>query len=341
MQNISILTLILSLSVDILSSEHPREITVISQGKETSIKADGESMVVDGVTRTKWQCSKDSFTLIWGDKRRAYKGTLEVTSDKGELVLVNDVDEDSYLSSVVGAEMLPGTPLEALKAQAVLCRTFIHTATRHGEEQWDFCDLTHCQSYKGLESATALTSKAVSETRGLILAYQDKPCQVFYHSTCGGKTADARSIWPDQGAPYLVSVTDEYCRPSPHSQWQYKVSLENVAKVLGLSGVSDVEVTGVSPDSRVREIRVVGSATVLYNGWDFRDIIAKQEGWGTIKSSWFEIQRGGPNLLFKGRGLGHGVGLCQWGAKGMAEKGKSFNEILSHYFPGTEVEEWR
>lgn len=329
-----------TVSVNILSSHHPVKANVVSLKGSTNLEVRGNTLFVNGTKSAKWILDVDSFTIQWGERSRKYPGLLEAKAENGELVLVNKVDEDSYLSSVVGAEMVPKAGIEALKAQAVLCRTFVKTSTRHHNDDWDFCDLTHCQSYLGLESTTQLTTKAVEETRGLVLTYEGNPCEIFYHSSCGGKTADARSIWPDEGASYLVSVRDDYCKNSPDLCWEYRVPADLVASALGLPHVSSLEIVSLAPDTRVLTIRVRGSSSMVFSGWDFRDLLAKSLGWGTLKSSWFDVKKEGGEFVFKGHGLGHGVGLCQWGAAAMAAHGKSYREILSSYYKGTQVSEW-
>ncbi len=340
MQIASILLVVSAVSVHILSSHHPVKANVVSRKGSVSLEAKTNTLFVNGIKSIEWVLDVDSFTIQCGEMNRRYPGSLKVKAENGELVFVNKLDEDSYLSSVVGAEMVPRAGLEALKAQAVLCRTFTHTASRHQNDDWDFCDLTHCQSYLGLESTTPLTIKAVGETRGLVLTYDGNPCEIFYHSSCGGKTADARSIWPDERASYLVSVNDDYCKNSPDLCWEYCVSADFVASALGLPHVSSIEIVSLAPDSRVQQIRVRGSSSMIFSGWDFRDLLAKSLGWGTLKSSWFDVKKDGEDFVFKGHGLGHGVGLCQWGAAAMAAHGKNYREILSYYYKGTQVSEW-
>jgi len=340
MLSIKLITIILGVNVNILSSYHPSQVAVIVGDRKGKLTAKGNTIYVNSKSIERYGCSADSFTLKWQDKTRSYAGSLEVWAEDGELILVNKVEEDAYLASVVGAEMVPGAELEALKAQAVLCRTFIYTGCRHQDEPWDLCDLTHCQSYRGLETVTAATGKAVAETEGMFLTYHGEPCKIYYHSTSGGRTADARSIWPDEYAPYLRSVPDPYCSASPHYSWRCTLTSSQIAQASDITHVSDIEVVESAPDNRVIEIRVRGSESVIYLGWQFRMIMTRKLGWGTLKSSWFEVRKDGESFIFTGHGLGHGVGLSQWGAVGMAEQGADFRKILAHYYPGTEVKRW-
>jgi stage II sporulation protein D len=327
--------------VNVLSSHHPRELLVITGSDEVALCAQGEVILVDGESRGAYQYTGDGFTLRWKDNSRKYAGSLEARADRGELILVNEVGEDDYLASVTAGEMVPGAGPEALKAQAVLCRTFLYSCERHSAEDWDFCDLTHCQSYKGLASVSSHSRRAVAGTEGLVLAFAGELCEVYYHSTSGGRTADASSIWADITAPYLVSVDDPLCTASPHYSWESTLTSDQIARALGLPHVSDLEILTTASDGRVTAIEVSGSDSGTWPGWQFRMAVCQELGWNTLKSSWFEIDRVGDSFVFTGKGLGHGVGLSQWGAAGMADRGDDFRTILAHFYTGTEVFRWR
>jgi len=337
-----LITFLISVSVNILSSHHLVDASVICSGKTDLLSARGNSLMVNGTESAEYKSEGDGFLVRWDRTSREYPGTLKVTAGNGELVLVNTVELSSYLASVVGAEMVPGAALEALKAQAVLARTFVKTASRHQNRAWDFCDLTHCQSYKGLESTTPATLRAVDETSGLCLLYEGQPCDVYYHSTSGGKTANVASIWPGENHDYLVSVPDPCSRISPHHRWSFVASAGEIARALDFTNISDIQVVEHAQDERVKLVALkVGEEGFLMEGWEFRMQVCQALGWNTLKSSWFEVQRDAGAFVFTGYGLGHGVGLSQWGAKGMADEGRTYLEILSHYYPGAEVGIWQ
>jgi len=352
MTSVNLLILVLAanpVKVNILSSYHLQEIRVEEgiagdrkEGKD-ALKVKGSQLYVNGNKRDVYVSKKGGFSVDWQAKSRSYEGSLRVWAQGSELILVNTVDEDDYVASVTGAEMVPGAGIEALAAQAVLCRTFIYTASRHeGKEgEWDFCDLTHCQSYRGLETVTEASRRAVEKTEGMLLAYHGEPCKIFYHSTSGGRTADAASIWPDEAQAYLVPVPDPCCAASPHYRWEFVASPADIARALDFPSIADVRVIENHPDGRVDKVGVkyLGES-LLYDGWNFRMLVCQELGWNTLKSSWFEITRDGAAYVFRGKGLGHGVGLSQWGAAGMAEQGAGFDKILAHYYPGTEVKKW-
>jgi len=325
----------------ILSSRHLRRATVSAEGRTDTLLCSGDTLYVNGAQHGRYLVSSDGFTLGFDAKSRKYAGSLEAWAQDGELRLVNRVPEEAYLASVAGAEMVPGAGLEALKAQAVLCRTLLYRGARHPGKPWEFCDLTHCQSYRGAETATPAARRAVRETAGLVLVYQGELCMVYYHSTSGGRTADATSIWPDVSAPYLRSVPDEACSASPHYRWECVLRASDIARALDMPHVSKVMILDRKPDGRTGRIALKGSETRVYEGWNFRMLVCQALGWNTLKSSWFSVEQDAGAFVFKGRGLGHGVGLSQWGAAGMAQQGADFRTILAHYFPGAEVSRWR
>lgn len=333
---------LVAVSVNILSSHHPTGVKIAVGEEEDKLLAQGDLLYVNGKQMDRYTNGGEGFNLMWDDNIRSYPGSIEVWAKDGELILLNKVDEDPYLASVVGAEMVPGAKLEALEAQAVLCRTFMRTAPRHESDPWQFCDLTHCQSYKGLESTTSATLEAVRETDGLYLTYEGELCDIYYHSTSGGQTANVTSIWPDINHPYLASVSDPYCCASPHYRWEYVVSARDLSRALGFSNITDCRVIEYAKDGRVKLVGLkAGGEGLLMDGWGFRMEVCKALGWNTLKSSWFDVEQDAGAYVFAGNGLGHGVGLSQWGAKGMADEGKTFLEILTHYYQGTEVRKWR
>ncbi len=273
-------------------------------------------------------------------KERRYRGSLVIKKVKKEVVVINCLSLEEYLYGVVGGEM-PKAGIEALKAQAVVSRTFaIKNLKRHGE--YDFCDLTHCQNYKGMESETEASIRAVEETKGEVLFYKGELCDVFYHSTCGGKTAESSSIWEKKKKPYLVSVDDaDNCKNSPFYHWKLSISKKDLEDILKIEGIKNIK-TEENEDGRVRSVIIEGrDRKRRIKGWDFRMLICKKLGWSSLKSSAFNVKVERDRVVFYGRGLGHGVGLCQWGAKGLADKGYTYQEILKHYFPNTEVKRWK
>lgn len=285
-----------------------------------------------------------------GGAVRAYRGDLSLRAAEDELHIVNLVEEVDYLASVVHSEM-GEAPLEALKAQALLSRTFL--AKRHGQDpgDYDVTDLTEYQSYGGAFSETRLSRQAVEETTGEVLTFQGELIRPLFHSTSGGYTLDAFDVWGREKIPYLAAVQDgegprAYGELSPHVRWQAVIAKDAVHRILSQAyGLRDpgrlIEVRKVEQrrhdiENYPGQLELVGPGLKI--GTDqFRLDINRVLGWHTIKSNRFRIDLVGSTYTLTGNGLGHGVGMSQWGAKGMAERGYDFRQIVSHYFRGVEI----
>ncbi len=272
-----------------------------------------------------------------------YRGTLTIREEGGTIVLINTVPLEEYLLSVVPAEITT-TETAALKAQAILCRTFaVKNRGRHGG--WDLCDLTDCQHYPGVEAETAAGTRAVTETEGLIVTYDGKPAEVFYHSSSGGATTSPAYVWGGPPIPYLTGVRDavngrDLSAASPDAVWSFTVEKRRLRAALteavGLP-VTGIAVADRDPSGRAAAVRLSGAGRVL-TGEEFRIIVCRRFGWGSLKSTLFDVREASGSYVFSGRGLGHGVGMSQWGAMELARMGRDYRRIIEFYFPGTEVE---
>ncbi|MFO1520440.1 MAG: SpoIID/LytB domain-containing protein, partial [bacterium] len=273
-------------------------------------------------------------------------GRLSVRNHQGSLFFIEELPMEDYVRGVLESEIPYGFPLEALKAQAVLIRTFaLSHMNRHAKEGFNLCDLTHCQVYSGREFNYRVFEQAIKETKGLVLAYEFKPVEALYHSSCGGHTSAFHKVFGGPMIPYLMGVNDEkYCAKSPHNDWDSSVSLKIMEEVLKKDPQTDPRgpIDLLKPADREAGGRIF---TLAFDGKrhfelpvnQFMSVMGHYLGWGKIKSNWFEVEVKDGEAHFVGRGLGHGVGLCQYGAKGMAEAGKKFDEILFHYFPNTNL----
>src|SRR5208283_3915004 len=239
-----------------------------------------------------------------GKLERRYRGTLDVKIVAGVLVPVITMDLETAVASVVQAESLPGTPFEALKAQAVVTRSFFAAgAGRHAE--FDFCDLTHCQFLREAPRPGSPAARAAEATRGLIITFGDRPVATMFTPSCGGHTLTPADIGiPSGGYPYF-SVVCDYCHKNP-VRWSRRVTAEDAALL---------------SDHREAERLAVG----------------RRLGWNAVPSNNFKAQKSGTEFVLEGVGQGHGVGLCQRGARAMAEEGAGFHEIIDHYFPNTSL----
>ena len=269
-----------------------------------------------------------------------YRGTLKlIVTGQGRINAVNLVDIEDYLYGVVPKEMPPNWPDEALKAQAVVSRTFArYQMDANASRDHDVSATTASQVYGGVAAGTERTRRAVNATRGKILTFKGKPALTYFHANSGGMTEDARHVWR-VAIPYLQSVSDDYSARAPGAAWSSFLSFDQIRDAMNRNGiktgqVSDLETASQSPSGRAIRLKITHSAgTTVLGGNQFRTITDP----AVIKSTLFKAERNGQGIRFEGRGSGHGVGLSQWGARMMAEGGSPYREILLHYYRGLEL----
>lgn len=242
---------------------------------------------------------------IPGRIQRRYEGILSLDAKGGELIPVIEMDLETAVASVVQAETLPGTPLEALKAQAVVSRSyFVAGAGRH--TNFDFCDLTHCQFLREPPGPHSPAAKAATSTQGLVLTFNGKPIAAMFTQSCGGHTRTPQEIGLPQAEYPYFSVPCNFCYRNP-VRWTRKVSAED-------------------------------AALLFLHGENGRLAIGRKLGWDAVPSNNFTAREENGEVALHGIGHGHGVGFCQRGARTMAEQNDTFREILAHYFPNTTLD---
>ncbi len=241
---------------------------------------------------------------IPGKITRRYHGTLEIRPSGDTLLAILKVDIESAVASVVSSESLPDTPLDALKAQAIAARSyFVSGRGRH--DGFDFCDTTHCQTFRDLPVPGSLAVQAAAETQGMVLAYKNRPVTAMYTRSCSGRTRTPAELGMSSASYPYYSVDCQYCRLHP-AHWTSRLPILDSAALHS----SD-------ESSRIKTVR--------------------RRGWSSVPSNDFVSKKDGGQLLLQGTGHGHGIGLCQSGAKAMALAGASYREILDHYYPNTDL----
>lgn len=320
----------------------------------------------------------------------SYRGGVILKAENSKLTVINFVSLDEYLYSVIGSEMPSSWHIEALKAQAICARGFAVTnINKHSSKGFNLCATTNCQVYRGVASETESTIKAVNDTNGELLMFEDAPAQTLFFSCSGGHTADVKNVWGSE-IKYLRGVADTYEDPetTPRHKWSAKVSNDDIKEALEALeiDIGDIKELKSETDNtgRVYKLTIVGtkgehvlkntgtagffgSYGVLSNkysvtpyGEDRKELYAKSfkenkqiAGYHVIDASGeiieismpftilsqkgkTTISQGTPSgYIFNGGGWGHGVGMSQYGAKGMADNGFTYDEILYHYYPGT------
>ena len=268
-----------------------------------------------------------------------YRGVVELRrTAAGRLTVINELDLEEYLYGVLKNEVDPQWPAEALKAQAVASRTWaLYSLNRFASEGYDVRATTESQVYNGVTAEDPRTTAAVDETRGEIMTYQGRPIFAAYHSDSGGFTESSELVWGGT-YPYLKGVPDPYSGGAPRHEWTVRMDLatfENRVRRSGhmITNVTGIEVAEATPSGRASLLRVSGShGVLLLKGAELRAVLGAD-----LRSTLFTVRLvpdDPPQVEFQGRGSGHGVGLSQWGAHGMAEMGRRYQEILSYYYSG-------
>ena len=295
-----------------------------------------------------------------GLNKACYNGEFIVSANGNKLNAINVIDIEDYLRGVVPYEIgkLDESKFEALKAQAVAARTYAykHFGSRVAQGFDVYAD-TRDQVYKGLHSATELTDKAVRETEGVVMTYNGEFITAYYHSTCGGET-EGVATWGRPDHPYLKNKPDlrpdgtPWCRESNYTEWTREFTEDELrdlfqinakeakANVPSFSSIKSMLIQDTLKSGRIHTLVIEtnnGSFTAKADKirWLFK------RGGTILPSSFFRIHKNGNEWILKGKGFGHGVGLCQMGARARAQAGQSYIQILTHYYPGITLEKFK
>jgi stage II sporulation protein D len=265
-------------------------------------------------------------------KNRKYQDDFEILPSKKGLSIINAVEMNNYLSGVVESEGGGGRNIEYYKVQAIMCRTYaLKNLNRHSAEQFSVCDRVHCQAYHQMLKYTPSIREGVEATDNKILV--DDKFELggtYFHANCGGQTSEAALVW-NNNLPYLSTFKDTFCVYTKQSTWEKKIPQQKWADFL------------VSRYNYPLYDSVYGPMIFTFNqpermgffqspmlGIPLRDL--RQEF--QLKSTFFSCYPEGLNIVVRGKGVGHGVGLCQEGAMKMAQYGYSYQQIALYYYPG-------
>ncbi len=237
------------------------------------------------------------------------------------------------------------------RVQAILTRTYaLANRNRHRREGFDLCSTTHCQVYNPTVGSNSwvrtLAQKAARTTAGLVIMYNDRPINAVYHANCGGHTSDATVPWGGVTPPYLRGVNDTFCALKDTSPWRFEASLTALETALAADALTRVvslriiRVMTYDDAGRAVEVAIEGQDRRVVSGEKLRSVLAEHFGYRSIASTLFRLSVSDNAIIFKGRGFGHGVGLCQRGTRARAQGGHTTNAILSHYYPGTVVKRY-
>ena len=300
--------------------------------------------------------------LIWNGKK--YRGEFVVSQTDSGFLVVNSLPMDSYLRGVVPLEIGNRTAAEfaAVQAQAVAARTYAYKHLTNSRA-FDMYATVQDQVYGGVDAEKPQADTAIMTTRDVVVLYNGQPITTPYHSTCGGSTAAVSEVWYDQpDQPYLRPVSDRipgtnnfYCDSSPRFSWTQSYDAAGLRAVMekylaaytkapknGLGKITDIREQGRTPSGRIAALTVqTESGSYTLRGNDIRFVLRDPKG-AILNSTFFSFTRetsGGEvsSLTVSGRGYGHGIGMCQWGAIGRARAGQNYRTILETYYPGTTI----
>lgn len=310
--------------------------TIRHGGEPSGVRVDGGAVI------PRWRDDGGNGPLRVGDV--AVRGALEVfPTTAGTLWVINEVPIESYLAGTLGREMYGSWSPAALKAQAVASRTYaVAQMKERWNEEWHVHSGTLSQVYAGVEAETDSVKQAVRATAGEILVHAGEPILAAFHSSSGGRTASALEVW---GSPrsYLVSMDVENEWESPDAYWRAAVSRTTLGRAVAaanreIGSIRRVKVLERTGSGRVARVRLSGErGEAMMTGRELRDAVGE---W-TLKSTLFEVKPSEDGFAFVGSGNGHGVGMSQWGARAMAERGDSYQEILRVFYPGTALRSLR
>ncbi len=279
---------------------------------------------------------------------RWYRGRLQIVSTPRGLVAINLVDLEDYLPSVVGKEMSPSWPLEALKAQAVASRSFaLFRRDRERRRPGSLYDVgatvTH-QVYPGVSSETASTLAAVAATRNQVLTYGGQVIEAVFHAASGGYTENSEHVW-QKPVPYLRAAPD-FDQVSPNFQWTVRLTAAQLRqRIPSIGTIVGFRPLQMSPQGRIISLQVVGTAgTRTISGNELRRALGLRSTLITFTPEYGNVASQGAQSVpvaftITGRGHGHGLGMSQWGAYGMALQGYTYDQILGHYYRGVTLSE--
>ena len=293
--------------------------------------------------------------ILPGKISRRFRGDLQITSPRresaGALQIVLTAESKAVIASIAAAEINNVRYPEALKALAVVVRTYLQAhASRHGVEGFDFCDTTHCQFYRGeddlsSEAVSRPVTNAVAATTGEVLQFNHHLLEGFYTAVCGGLTATPEAVWGGTTTshyPYK-RIACRWCNASPYTNWERTASAAIIRQALTaelripLSQAMEITMQKYPASDVVQTVIIKdGSRETRLSGDRFRRAIGRKIGWNRILSPTFTLARRGNFFVFRGRGFGSQVGLCIAGTVSQAQAGQAYHDILNFYYPQTE-----
>jgi len=314
----------------------------LSKGRIATIVSGPDGLRVNGRAQSSRELIIEGKNPSYRIAGRTFRGTLHVVQNSRNITVINELPMETYLVGLIGSEISSLWPPEAIKAQAVAARTYaLNQMDRirrvRPDAAYDIESTMLDQVYDGAHREEANVYGILEATRGQVLKRNGIIFPAFYHSCCGGFTEHAHNVWNDAEGP--PPVEDRYCERSPKRYWTYRISKAEFQRALLRNQVAIGSISSVTTIPFFDSPRV--DTVVLETSTGIENIKAtelrKFFGYANVKSTWFEVALAGKDIAFTGKGYGHGVGMCQWGAKGMAEEGYGYTDILKFYYPDAQI----
>ncbi|MBU0468590.1 MAG: SpoIID/LytB domain-containing protein [Candidatus Omnitrophica bacterium] len=280
-------------------------------------------------------------TIHSSKNKKRYRGEMVIlANDEGKLILINDLDLELYVKGVLYHEVSHKWPLEAIKAQAVATRTYaLYQTIVNKAQQFDVTSDIYSQVYGGRSAERFRTNIAAERTKKQILDYEGEVLPAYFHANCGGYTEDVSELWKHD-LPPLKGVACTFCAKGPHNQWKTNFQLKAIQEKLNEKGhnvglIKGIEILAKNRSGRIKTLKIETreGKSITISGKDFRNAVGPND----LKSNKYDLVMKGYYVDIVGRGWGHGVGMCQWGAYQMANEKYNYREILEHYYPGAKI----
>jgi len=345
LQNVSSIPIAIQGSYEIIDPESGERLQTGRMFNRTLLKAGQKFLILgDAILETSHiRVIPRSLTTVWvGSNKKNYRGTLDIYLHDGrKLLVVNTLDVEQYIKGVLQHEISDKWPMEAIKAQAVAVRTYAYYQMQKNKNKlFDMTGDIYSQVYGGADAERRRTNFGTGQTAGLVLVFNSFIFPAYFHSTCGGRTEDARELWEGEDWPTLRGRECGFCKISPHYRWKKNYRSRDAQDALNGRGynlglIKEIRVAERDASGRIKTLQIEtrDGRVVEITGKLFRDIV----GPNLIKSNNYDIVMNGYYFDLIGRGWGHGVGLCQWGSLGMAREGLRYRDILKYYYPGVEI----
>lgn len=328
--------------------DSPDDLVVFGAGGTTKRLSEVSEPVVLSLQGTLVLNKTSGLNLVKVAGKR-YRGNLEFRLDNTGLAVINELPVEEYLRGVVPCEMPAGWPVEALRAQAVAARSYVLWQMQNaGTRPFHVTADQSSQVYGGYDAEYPATDRAVAETSGVVALYNGKPIPAFFHSSSGGYTENSEDVWKEP-LPYLKGKADPFDQNDKHYNWQVVYTADQLKDRLALAGylfdrVGNLEEKErTATGARVKRLLVSGTGSVgeavyreIYNADKVRKALGLKSAFFSFKKTY--DQNGHlVTVVFSGNGWGHGLGMSQWGALGMAQKGYDYRDILAYYYTGIKL----